>query len=129
MQTVGAITAASHGIAWAHRIADFVSPTEDPFVTLTAKGSARLLGKPITKSEPLTSPVVKTLFDAYKAQTNSSNLPAYRFLLITVVCYAGFLRIGELLTARMSHVHIDKEFMTITLPKCKNEGVFAPRGG
>ena len=117
----GRYTTATHGIAWAHRIAGFVSPTEDPFVTLTAKGCARLLGKPISKSEPLTSPVVKALFDAYKTHATSSNLPAYRFLLITLVCYAGFLRIDELLTTRLSHVHLDKEFMTITLPKCKND--------
>lgn len=118
-RTVGAIKSAVHGIAWAHHKAGYVSPTDDPFVKLTAKGCERLLGKPVNKSEPLTSPVIKTLVDHYKTGATVSTIPAYRFLLITLICYAGFLRIDELLHAQMKHVYIDEHRMSITLPQSK----------
>ena len=121
MKTVGAIRSAINGIAWAHHMAGYASPTEDPFVKLTAKGCERLLGKPVSKSEPLTSPIIKTLVDEYRTVAVTQNMPAYRFLLITLICYAGFLRIDELLSTRIEQVHIDEKHMAITLPRCKND--------
>ena len=115
------LKAAVLGITWAHHTAGYASPSEDRFVKLTVKGCERILGKPVSKSEPLTSPVIKTLVDTYKTNATSSDIPAYRFLLITLTCYAGFLRIDELLTTKMEQVGIQKDFMTITLPKCKND--------
>ena len=84
-KTVGAIKSAVNGISWAHRVAGFPSPTDDPFVKLTAKGCERILGKPIRKSEPLTSPIVKYLFDQYLQDTSENNAPSRRFLLIVIL--------------------------------------------
>ena len=39
-------------------------------------------GEPIRKSEPLTSPIVKELFDHYLQDTSENNAPSRRFLLI-----------------------------------------------
>ena len=88
-------------------------------VKLTAQGCERILKKPIKKSEPLTSP--EELFDHYLQDTSATNTPSRRFLLILILCFAGFLRIDELLSTTMKFVHIDREYMTITLPKCKND--------
>ena len=97
----------------------FSSPTDDPFVQLTAKGCERLLGKPLQKSEPLTSPIVKALVDTYRGDACLQNIPKYRFLLLTLLCYAGFLRIDELLHTQLQHVYIDEDRLSITLPKSK----------
>ena len=82
MKTVGSVRSAMHGIAWAHHMAGFPSPTEDPFVKMTARGCERLLSRPTVKSEPLTSPVIRRLVDEYKNRNQSKNLVKYRFLLI-----------------------------------------------
>jgi integrase len=117
--TVGAVTSASTAIAWAHHISGYRSPTEEAFVQMTLKGCQRLLGQPIRKSEAMTSPVIKQLVDEYKTQ--DSPLSDSRFLLIALLCYAGFLRIDELLTTKLSSVNVTSTHMTILLPKCKND--------
>lgn len=64
-KTLGAVRAAYNGIAWAHRMNGYKSPTEDQFEKLTMKGCERILCKPVIKSLPLTSHIVKKVVDAY----------------------------------------------------------------
>ena len=67
-RTKGALTTAAYGINWAHHVGGFASPLQDPFVKLVLQGCERLCGKPTTKKDPLTCPMIKELIDLYIAQ-------------------------------------------------------------
>ena len=106
---------------WAHHVGVFASPLEDPFVKLVLQGCERISGKPTRKKEPLTCPMIKELIDLYRTRTGNPDLRQYRFLLLTVVCFSGFLRIDEILHTQLKHVQISSEYLSIFLPKCKND--------
>ena len=117
--TASSVTSASTAIAWAHHISGYRSPTEEAFVRMTLKGCQRLLGKPIARSEAMTSPVIKRLVDEYGGP--GLTLADSRFLTITLLCFAGFLRIDELLCAKLVTLTITSSHLAILLPKSKND--------
>ena len=119
--TKGALIAAAYGINWAHHVGGFASPLDDPFVKLVLQGCEKLCGKPITKKDPLTCPMIKELIDLYRTSTGVPDLRQYRFLLLTVVCFSGFLRIDEILQTQLQHVQINSAYLSIFLPRCKND--------
>ena len=105
--TTGAIRTAVYGINFAHHAAGYPSPTQDPFVKLVQKGGERLCAKPRKKKDPLTAPFIKELFDHYKPLFGKApDLKVLRFLLITVLGFAGFFRIEEVLEAPLSAVRV-----------------------
>ena len=120
--TVGAIRDAVYGINWAHHASGYISPTEDPFVKLVHKGAERLCAKPRSKKDPLTAPFMKALYDHYRPLSGSRpDLKILRFLLIAMLGFAGFFRIEELLSTKLTNVHVYGDHMTIFLPKCKTD--------
>ena len=122
--TVGAIRDAVYGINWAHHAAGYNSPTEDPFVELVHKRAERLCGKPRTKTDPLTAPFIKPLFDYYRPISGGhQNLKTLRFLLLALLGFAGFFRLAELLSTKLTNVHAHVDHLTIFLPKCKIDQV------
>ena len=119
--TKGTLITAAYGMNWAHHVGVFASPLEDPFVKLVLQGCERLCGKPTRKKDPLTCPMITELIDLYRTRTGNPDLRQYRFLLLTVVCFSGFLRIDEILHTQLKHVQISSEYLSIFLPKCKND--------
>ena len=62
-----------------------------------------LLGKPLQRNEAMASPVIKRHADLYKiADATTSD---DRFLVITLLCFAVFLRIDERLCSELFHIH------------------------
>ena len=118
--TAGAIGTAVYVINCAHNAAGFESPTDDPFVQLIKKGSEKICTKPSKKKDPITAPVIQQLIDICKPNFDPTpDLKTLRFLLLAVLCFAGFLRIEEALAAKLSDIQIHRDHMTIYLPKCK----------
>lgn len=118
--TKGALSTAMFSIRWAHHRAGFESPTEDPFVQLVFDGCERICGKPAKKKEPITTPMVRSLIDKF---SDSADLKVLRFLTMVVLCFTGFLRIEEILEARIQHLVFFQDRVEITLPRCKNDQI------
>ena len=55
--------------------------------------------------------------------SDSSDLKVLRFLTMVVLCFTGFLRIEEILEARIKHLVFFENRVEITLPRCKNDQV------
>ena len=80
----------------------FNSPTDNPFVQLAFKGCQRLCEIETTKKETITSDMIKTLVTKYGGK--NSTIPDLRFLLTCLFGFPGFLRIDELLDAKLKHI-------------------------
>ena len=119
--TKGALHSAAYGIRWAHHVAGYSSPLEDPFAAMALKGCERLCAKPIRKKDPLTVNFVKELVEHYGPLTHLKDTRIMRFLVMVLVGFAGFLRIDEMLKIQRKHVKITDTHMTIFLPQCKND--------
>ena len=91
-------------------------PRMTPSYSSSPKGAGRSAEKPSIQKDPLTAPLFQYLIDLYKPAIGPTpNLKTFRFLLLAVLCFAGFLRIEELLEAKLSDVKNFKDHMTIFL--------------
>lgn len=90
-----ALTSAFCGICWGHISAGITSPTDQKFVKLCLEGATRQASESSTKNKkgPLTPEILTEIVKLY-GYTN--NLLHLRFIVMCVLGFAGFLRIGEL---------------------------------
>ena len=108
-----------YSIGWAHTVASAVSPTTHPIVTATFAGCKRLLSKPRAPKKPISSTMLERYIEA--CPNYNTNLDDMRTLFVVLVGYAGFLRIGEILSIQVRHITIEADCMQIFLPKRKND--------
>ena len=99
----GSIVEAFYGIRWGHHIAGFNSPTDHPTVQMTFEGAQRICSKPVRKKDPMMAEMIKGLIDNIHA-SEQLTLHNWRFLIVIAVCYAGFLRIDELLATKLGDI-------------------------
>ena len=98
---------------------EFNSPTDNPFLQLAFEGCQRLCETEIPKKEALTSDMIKTLVTKYGG--NNSTIPDLRFLLTSLLGFAGFLRVDELLDVKLKHIKIPESHLEIAIPKSKTD--------
>lgn len=117
--TRGALTEAFYGIRWGHLIAGFSSPTDNPFIKVVFEGCQRLAkSNPRGKKDAITADMVKSLFDCY---AQPENLPNYRFMVMVLICFSGFMRIDEALNIQLQDVKITDSHLEIHLDKSKTD--------
>ena len=76
--------------SWVHTIALQEDPTEHSLVKQVVAGAKRILAKPTSKKEPVTSSILRMLVD--KFGSNDAPLSDVRTLSICLLSFAGFLR-------------------------------------
>ena len=118
--TLGAISDANSGIRWGHINAGVYSPTNHPFVKLVFEGAKRLASKSSVsrQKEPITTEMIKQCVAKHKT---SENLMHLRFMIISMIGFAGFLRIGEMLEIKIKHISIFDDRVEILIPKSKTD--------
>ena len=97
----------------------FDSPTGNPFMLLAFEGCQRLCQSEITKKEPVTSEMMKSLVSKFGGKNTS--LPGLRFLLTCLLGFSAFLCIEELLSIKIKHLRINESHLEILVPKSKND--------
>ncbi|XP_077866782.1 integrase/recombinase xerD homolog [Saccoglossus kowalevskii] len=115
--TVAPMDSALYSIRWAHSMAGIESPTCHPMVRATMEGCRRILAKPRKAKEPVYPEILATLV----SQKNLSSLSDLRLLCLCLISYAGFMRIGELLSVKISDISFSDSHMEIKLHKRKND--------
>ena len=117
---IGALDAAAAGIRWGHILAGFGNPIDNIFVKTGLEGAKRTIGKSKGKNqkEPFTTEMAKRLVDQFG---NSTNLFNHRTIVICLLAFSGFLRVGELIEIQMKYVKFSGTHMEITIPKAKND--------
>ena len=116
---ISSIESVLYGIKWAHSLAGIVEcPTSHPLVKSSLEGARRKLACPVQPKEPLSVDTVCRIADHY---ISSSSLDVIRFLFILLVGRAGFYRMGEIRTLSVKDVSICSEYMSVFIPKRKND--------
>ena len=115
----GAIVDAFYGIRWGHHLAGLDSPTDHPTVKMAFEGAQRICAKPVKKKDPMVTETIKLLMDDHNSL--DASLHDLRFLTVVVLCFAGFMRIDELLATKLKHITIKDHHMEIFLAESKTD--------
>ena len=116
--TRGCIVDAMYGIRWGHIRSGHLPPTDHPFVKLAYDGAIRLSNYEGTKKkEPFTVSMLHSILDL----DNLDDLIYFRFAIICLLGFTGFLRLDELLHMKVGDINFYESHMTLTIPKCKND--------
>ena len=117
--TKGSITTAMYGIRWAHHAVGIKSPTDNEMVQMTYEGCIRSCGGKKRKKDAISIEVIKRFVNVYNVK--ECNLTEYRFLVLSLLSFAGFFRIDELISVKLKDIKIMSEHMEIFLPRAKND--------
>ena len=116
--TRGSIVDAMYGIRWGHIRSGHLPPTDHPFVKLAYDGAIRLSNFAGTKKkEPFTVSMLHALLDL----DHLDDRIYFRFALICLLGFTGFMRLDELLNLKVGDISFHESHMTLTIPKCKND--------
>jgi len=115
----GAITSAFYGIRWGHHIVGLPSPTDNELVKLTFEGCLRSFSAPKSKKEPISIEVLKQIVDSYDSE--NSNALDQRFKVLSLLCFACFLRINEILKIRLKHIKVKQNHLELFLEHSKTD--------
>ena len=88
-------------------------------MTAVLEGARRKLARPVRPKEPLSEEALHNICEQYN--NNSASLEIVRFLFILIIGYSGLLRISEILSIRSSDIVVTDSFMSIVIPKRKND--------
>jgi len=117
-QSKGSKAAAVNSISWAHCMVGMPSPTAEPFVQAVLAGLKRSLAKPITKKEPFTVDMVKSVIeDAMK----DGSLASIRLATMCAMAFAGFLRYSKVCNIRLCDMELNPSYLKIKIPKSKSD--------
>ena len=119
---IGTLEAAVAGIRWGHIKDGLPNPGDNILVKTVLEGAKRTVGKTRGRrqKEPFTTDMVKKVVLEYG---DSSNLLHHRLIVICLLGFAGFLRIGELLQIQMGNMTFTSTHLEITIPKAKNDQI------
>ncbi|XP_057290199.1 uncharacterized protein LOC130612878 [Hydractinia symbiolongicarpus] len=116
--SISTIISALCGTRWGHINAGFSSPTDHSIVKLAFAGAKRLVGKTCNKKEPFTVDIIKEIIAYYG---ESSNFMHMRFIVLCVLGFAGFFRIGELLALKVKDLENKQDSFEISVKKSKTD--------
>ena len=115
-KTISPIHTAVYSIRWGHSLAGLPSPTEHPLVQSTYEGCKRILARPRAPKDPVQPHMLEKLIQKHGHDTAS-----LRLLFVVLMGYSGFLRISEILSIQVRHIHLMPEGMSVFLPERKND--------
>ena len=108
-----------YGIKWIHEITGYENPCTSSLIMSVLEAGCRLLSKPARKKEVVTPETIQSLFLMFGHST--ATLADLRILVISVLCYAGFLRFDELIKLRRCDFSIEEAFMRIFIERSKTD--------
>lgn len=108
-----------YGLKWFHKIAGYEDPCNAAIVLSTLEAAKRLLSTPVHKKEAVTPEIIQLLFEKFGKP--SANLSDLRVLLLSVLCYAGFLRFSEMVNLRRHDFHFEDTFMRVFIERSKTD--------
>lgn len=113
------VNSAIYGIKWAHRMCAFPDPTNHPFPKMMAEASKRELGKPVVPKKAADGAMLIKLCQEFGGQ--EASLKDLRFLSMSLLSYAGFLRFNEVVNIRRNYINIEEDHITLFIKESKND--------
>ena len=106
-------------ISWVHTIALQEDPTEHSLVKQVVAGAKRILAKPTSKKEPVTSSILRMLVDKFGG--NDAPLSDVHTLSIGLLSFAGFLRYDEVANMKESDVSVFADHAELYIESSKTD--------
>lgn len=118
----GALSSAVLGIRWGHKMCGVETPTENSIVKLALEGGKRIISEKRLsishQKEPLSMDLLKEIISKFSF---SKNLLQFRFVIMCVLGFFGFLRISELLNLKIKDIEFASGGVKITIEKSKTD--------
>jgi integrase len=109
------IKAAACGIAWAHKLAGFASPTENALVIETLAGLKVRLAKPKQPKDPFAVEHIHKIFDNMVA----TDLTDVRNVALMGLAFYAFLRFDDVSRLKVNNITIHNTHAEIRIEKAK----------
>lgn len=107
-----------YGISHAHKLAGFQNPCNSPLVTFVKEGLLRSVESEHNTKEPVSDVMLKQIAEKYE---HSSSLLDMRFVSMTLLSFAGFLRFNEVISLRRSDVLFKNNCIELNIRKSKTD--------
>lgn len=107
-----------YSLKWAHSLRNLHDPTDNLFVKNLLEASKRLLTKPKTRKDIVTTDNLIMLCDKY---IQSDDILVLRDLAMILIAFAGFLRFDELSSLRCNDVIFHDSHISIRIRKSKTD--------
>ena len=111
------LDSALYAIKWAHFSAGLDDPTNNPFPKAVYEGCKRSITPRIPRRPIVQVEIVKMICEAFGMPSNS--LRQLRFAAMVVFAFAGFLRIGEVLSLKLGNLVVYEDKITLLIEKSK----------
>jgi integrase len=108
---------AACGIAWAHKLAGYSSPTENVLVTETLAGLKVRLAKPRKTKDPFSVVHINMIFDNMK----ESDLTDVRNVALMGLAFYAFLRFDDVVRLKVHNIISHSTHVEIEIEKAKND--------
>lgn len=112
------ISTTVYSIKWAHSLRSLSDPTDNTFVTNLLESAKRLLSKPVSKKQPVTTDMLIELCSLY---TDSSDVIVVRDLCMILIGFTAFLRFDELSKIRCKDIKIYENYFSIFIHSSKTD--------
>ena len=113
-----AIEEAVNAVGWLHKLSGLPPINESPFVEAVRAGLQRMLAKPQTKKEPVTSEMLRLLVESLPSKPSLTDV---RLVASSLLAYAAFLRFDELAKLRCCDVVFRHDSMSIHIVSSKTD--------
>lgn len=113
-----AVETAVNCIAWVHELAGYPPISSVLIVVATLKGLQHLLGKPITRKEPITSTMLQAMVASMPKTPLLSDI---RLAAVALMAYAAFLRFDEVSKLCYCDVEFCADHMMVHIVSSKTD--------
>ena len=104
------VDVAFYGLKWIHETAGLVSPTDSSLVAAVREVSKRILGTGRSSwKEPMPRDLLKSIVD----RADLSNALELCNVCLYVLCFAGFLRFGDVSVVKRNEISFHSGYMSI----------------
>ena len=103
-----------------HRSVGLDAPTKDSLVLAAKKGWKRLNAKPKKVRKPITPSILRKLIKVF-LHKKETNLIYWRTVWRIIMEFYGGLRWADISELRTNHITFEDNYMTLQLPKMKND--------
>lgn len=119
IRSAGPVESVFYGIKWAHRLSNAPDPTDHHVNKLIMESARRQLTERRGPKKAVTIDMLRILCDKYGKY--SASLKDLRFLAMSLLAFAGFLRFNEVSNIRRSDLEIGKDLLRVLIRKSKTD--------
>ena len=113
------VALAAYSIAWAHKTAGLVDPTQHPLPRMIREAAPRTLHYVSNKKEPINIAMISKVVQVFGSETAS--LQDLRLVAMMLIAFSAFLRYQELANLRFSDLIFHDQYLQLFIESSKTD--------